>query len=401
MVKLTVVSTLTLLCAIALPHAASAAPIDPADDDAIAAVVHDACHREVVMLGESNTHGDGNTEAFKVAIVERLISECGFDSVIFEANHAEFINIARRFRTNQPVSVDQVSAAIGGLWKFDREFQPLVPFLLAKAQARQISLGGIDDQLGGLEQDYANVEMFKELTGLLPPQQRQDCTLALHRRIYSDYTKAAPYSQSDRSQIAACLSDIQLAVTTDRTSDRRIREEWREMISATQRWVNRDFVSTAESDVSRDRSMFQNFQWLRRQQPRRHKVIVWAATVHIAKQGGAKWADRSGTNFGSYVHREYGARAYSLGFSALSGAYRQGRSFVHDLPSAPPDSAEALAIHGTEASAVYLGLRQLAAMGTLPGAIFGHSYQTLRWANFLDGVVVFRAEHPPSSTPGT
>jgi hypothetical protein len=42
------------------------------------------------------------------------------------------------------------------------------------------------------------------------------------------------------------------------------------------------------------------------------------------------------------------------------------------------------------------GPPQLAATGTGPGAFFRHSYQTLSWSNFLDGVVVFRKEHPPN-----
>ena len=170
-----------LLLSPAFPRAASSAvPADTGDGDALTAVTHDLCHRQVAMLGESATHGDGHTVAFKVALVERLVNECGFDSVFFEASHYEFINIARRFRTGQAVSADQVSSAVGGLWKFDREFQPLVPFLLTKAQAGQISLGGLDDQLDEMGQDYANVEMVTELTSFLPQQQRQDCSLALH-----------------------------------------------------------------------------------------------------------------------------------------------------------------------------------------------------------------------------
>lgn len=42
-----------------------------------------------------------------------------------------------------------------------------------------------------------------------------------------------------------------------------------------------------------------------------------AATVHIGKQADPTWADHTGTNFGSFVHQEYGERAFSLGFSAL------------------------------------------------------------------------------------
>ena len=48
----------------------------------------------------------------------------------------------------QTVTAEQVSSAVGGLWEFNQEFQPLAPFLLAKAQAGQVFLGGIDDQLG-------------------------------------------------------------------------------------------------------------------------------------------------------------------------------------------------------------------------------------------------------------
>jgi len=84
--------------------------------------------------------------------------------------------------------------------------------------------------------------------------------------------------------------------------------------------------------VNRDRSMFQTFEWLQSRPPKRHKTIVWAATVHIAKQGNPAWGDRTGTNLGSFVHRKYGDHAYSLGFSALTGSYRQGKEKFPLLP---------------------------------------------------------------------
>jgi hypothetical protein len=49
-----------------------------------------------------------------------------------------------------------------------------------------------------------------------------------------------------------------------------------------------------------------------------------------------------------------------------------------------------------KSSAVSVGSRQFEAIGTTPGAIFRRSCQTLRWANFLDGVVVFQTEQPPT-----
>jgi erythromycin esterase-like protein len=202
----------------------------------------------------------------------------------------------------------------------------------------------------------------------------------------------------DRAEIATCLSDIRRFYAEDKSKDR-TNDEWFEMIDATQRWISRDSSSEAEQIVARDKSMFRNFQWLRQQQPKRHKVILWAATVHIAKQGDPTWADQTGTNFGSFVHREYGAGAFSRGFSALTGTYRQGH-FVHDQPPAPSDPLESQALGKSGLDAVYVGPAQLEAMGTLPGAIFRHSYQILQWSDFVDGVVVFRMEHRPTSIRG-
>ncbi len=388
---------LLLLWTVFARGAGSAVP-DSAEAEALDAATHDLCSRDVAMLGESATHGDGHTEAFKVALVERLVNECGFDSVFFEASHYEFLNLARRLRTGQAVTADDVFAAVGGLWRSDREFQPLVQFLLARAQAGRLSLGGMDDQLGQMGQDYANVQMITELSGVLPAPQRSACSLALHRRIFSEYSEAAPYAEADRSEITACLSAMQAASAVDKAIDRAGRGERQEMLSAIQRWIDRDFRPEAEQTTDRDRSMFQDFAWLRQQQPRRHKVIVWAATVHIAKQGDPTSGDHTGKNFGSYVHQAYGAAAFSLGFSALNGSFRQGRRDVHDMPPSPLESVEAQALRASGSAAVYVGPAQLAVLSTAPGAIFRHAYQTLPWSAFVDGVVVFREERPPTSS---
>ena len=396
----------TLYCAVlviaflSVPARAQSTPIKPGDEDALTAATQGLCHSQIAMLGESATHGDGHTFAFKVALVERLIDQCGFDSVFFEASHYEFINLNRRLRVGQTVTAEEVSSAVGGLWAFNQEFQPLTAFLLAKAQAGHAFLGGIDDQLGEMGQDYANIEMVTDLTNLLPQQERRDCRIALHQRIYNDYADASPYSKSDRAKIETCLSEMHRANAADKTTDREKRGERQEMISSAQRWISRDFSSDAEYMVSRDRSIFQNFEWLLKQQPKRHKVIIWAATVHLAKQGDPTWADRTGTNFGSFVHQKYGNRAFSLGLSALAGSYRQPGGGVREMPTAPLDSVEAQACRGNNSDAIYVGSAQLATMGTAPGAFFRHSYQTLSWSTFLDGVVVFREEHPPSHVRG-
>lgn len=368
------------------------------DEAALSAAANELCHARIAMLGEIATHGDGHTLAFKVDLVKRLIDRCGFDSVLFEANQEEFLHLEQRLRSRQAVDSDDLLMAAGGLWRFYKEFQPLAPYLLERAQAGRVLLGGLDDQLGQFGQSYANDVMLSEFTRLLPEAERQGCATALRRRVYSDYEVASPYSRFDQSLLKNCLDHVQAAADTDATTTGPAGIERGEMISATRRWIERDFVLDDEAVASRDRSMYQTFEWWMRHHPKAHKVIVWAATVHIAKQVPPAWSGYPKANFGSFIHDRYGHHAAALGFSALTGSYRQTKSKSPTLPVAPEDSIEAQSLQAGSADAVYVNPRELKALGKRPGAFFYHSYQTLDWSQFLSGAVVFRSEHPPTDS---
>ena len=398
--KVALWTAVLLLLFVCLPVTAQSAPISSGDEAALKAATKDLCHAQVAMLGESSTHGDGRTVAFKGALVERLIDQCGFDGVYFEASHYQFIHLNQVLRTGQAATTKDLLSAVGGLWEFDQEFQPLASFLLSKTQPGQVFLGGLDDQLGQYGQDYANIELISDLTKLLPQPERQECSVALHKRIYSDYTDAAPYAKSDRARLVACLSEINSAAAADKATVDEDMQDRQEMISAIQRWISRDFTSGADSIVNRDRSMFQDFEWLQDHEPKSHKVIVWAATVHLAKRADPTWGDHEGTNFGSFIHKSYGVNAISMGFSAITGSYRQGGRQIREMPIAPVDSVEVRALRGSDATASYVGSAQLTAMAAIPGAFFQHSYESLSWSTFLDGVVVFQSEHPPVDLRG-
>lgn len=350
------------------------------------------------MVGEIATHGDGHALAFKVALVERLIDKCGFDAVLFEANQDEFLHINQRLRSGQVVTPDNLLTAVGGLWKFYREFQPLAPYLLERAKSGRLVLGGIDDQLAQLGQDYANDGMISEFTSLLTAPERQDCSSAFHRRIYFEYPENAPYSERDKAKLETCLRDMEAASRVDSTVIGEAKDERQEMISATQRWISRDFTPPDESMADRDRSMFQTFQWWKRRNPKSRKLIIWAATVHIAKHGSPDWGDKKGTNLGSLIYAKYGNHVRAMGFSALEGTFRQGKGKFPTLPVPPVNSVESQALRGTTSSAVFVDSKELAAMKERPGAFFYHSYQTLYWSEFLDSVIVFKTERPPTDT---
>jgi erythromycin esterase-like protein len=103
-----------LILLIASNHAcAQTEAISSGDGIALKAVTHSLCKAQVAMVGEIASHGDGHTLAFKVALVEQLVNQCGFNAVFFEANQDEFIRLNERLRSNDAVTPDDFLTAQG------------------------------------------------------------------------------------------------------------------------------------------------------------------------------------------------------------------------------------------------------------------------------------------------
>lgn len=363
-------------------------------DAAQAGALRDLCNKDVALIGESAGHGDGRTLSFKTALVQRLVEACGFDAVFFEASHYDFLAVSRKLRAGEPVSEAMLSSAVGGVWNRDREFAPLVPFLLAKAKSGRLTLGGLDDQLGSAGAFYSLDTMPAELTQALPAKRRADCREALRQRIYYDYPRDRPYAAGERTRLRTCLIEMRQAALAEPAQTPN-RAERLQMLASIDHLIARDLTDGPNQLRERGRSMHANFRWLASRLPRRAKIIVWGATVHMAK-------DAVGTrsfgveSLGSHVHRDYGRRAFALGFSAYSGEYRWNGPQNRQLATAPPGSLEARALAGNKAEAAYLGPARLAKFGTVTGAVFNHQFEELNWSTALGGIVIFREERPPS-----
>jgi len=252
------------------------------------------------------------------------------------------------------------------------------------------SLGGIDDQLSGFQQPYANDVMPAELAGLLDEGRRAECREIFRRHIYGEYR--TPYAEPERQRIRLCLADVRRAVGQGSA-------DVLQMVASFERYIERDPGDRAGYIRGRDRSMYLNFRWLADRLPPRSRIIVWAANNHVAKDPSATGEYAGAGNLGSLVHEAYGRRAFALGFSALGGAHYWGRSEPsRAFASAAPGSLEALALAGSRADTVYLGPARLRALGTLPGSLFRHEPARARWSDALDGVIVFREERAPART---
>lgn len=392
-----------LLLIASAPSAAGPPPSESATDAqpdraVLTQIVHDICPKRVAMLGEA-THGDGATVAFKAALVRELIDKCHFSAVFFEASHYDFLEFSRRIRAGEPTTPEMISSAVGGLWKFDREFAPLVPYLFAQARAGRVALGGLDDQLGSAGAFYANDAMPSELTSYLDEPRRSECRDIMRKRIYYQFPI---YAAPEHDQVASCLADIDAALSQTGKGARA--QLHREMMLSMTRVISRELFAQDNYIQQRDRSMYLNFRWLAGHLPARSKIILWGATAHMAKDAAA---DRhydgydGAANLGSLIRRDYKQQSFALGFSALSGSYRYSRSQPdRAIAVAPQDSLEGRALAGARRDTVYLDLPHLKAIGAVPGRLLGDDVVMAAWQRALDGVVVFRQQRPPQRTDG-
>jgi len=392
-VKLMWVIGPALLLAVAHPALASSlTPVKRNDQPAMRAVIRDLCHRDVAVIGEA-THSDGHTETFKVALVERLVSRCGFRAVVFEASLYEFLAFNRARREGHATEA-MVGDAIGGLWKFETEFKPLTHFLYIQAAAGRITLGGMDDQLGGLEQPFANDAMTNLLSEGLPADIRAACVDALHRRTHWDYDDAHS-EDANRTALRSCLAEMRKRLPGLKISplDRAGREA---MLDGVDRQVARDALSSDDYAKDRDRAMYGEFARFAARLSKGTRIIVWTQSFHAAKSPAIRPDEDDAPTFGTLLHQTYGRRAFALAFSARSGSYHWDRKENRTIPPPPPGALELAAAAGGETA--YLDSAALQTRGVAPAAPDYHTYRSARWADIFDGLVIFAEEHPPHST---
>ncbi|MHC4548585.1 MAG: erythromycin esterase family protein [Planctomycetota bacterium] len=113
-------------------------------------------------------------------------------------------------------------------------------------------------------------------------------------------------------------------------------------------------MQSRAGQISRDRSMAANVQWIAQQNPEA-RIILWAHNGHVARNPG--W-------MGSFLHQAFGAAHLPVGFATRTGTYTArgkggGPLASHDLQAPPPGSVEALLAQTGEPRLI-LDLRRVA-----------------------------------------
>ena len=367
-------------------------------DEMLAPAIHEMCAKKIVFLGEDANHAAAQTIAVKAQLVEALVQQCGFRGVVFESQFYDMVDFQHSLDAGTATEA-QLSSAIGALWSRYPVFQSFETWLFGQVSTKHLLVAGVDPQVGGIGARYSPSKLPQALASVLDGDDRRLCQEAMTRHNGWTYDDAHPFDDAAFDTLEKCACKVSVTLSA---RERQAPDSLVAMASSSLAYVD-SIHPHGGKQGARDHAMYQNLLWVLSQWPADTRVVVWTASVHASKMPIAG-TDHGAPTFGSYVHSAEGDHAYALGFSAVGGRYGSvgGHGAVHELAPPPQGSLEASAFSPGDNHDVahFLSSNALQQVGVVPGRAFNYGrFQTRRWSDYLDGVVVLRTETAATASP--
>jgi erythromycin esterase len=279
----------------------------------------------VVGLGEP-IHHDGSAFKAKVRLIKFLHQELGFSVIAFESGFYDCYKAWQEIQAGKPT----IEAARKSLYPFwiSTETEALFTYIdKQKNTDKPLLLAGIDCKFSGT---YSKESLAPDLTSYLRAihsERVQDtatwkafCVSLEHIIAISDYfTKP---SAADTLVVNTTLRDLLKELQAKAVpSAVRPQEQffWQQFCQSTLAEVAKRF----SKEQVRDRQMGDNLAALQQKVYPGRKMMVWAASSHLAYNGAniASEFYHQNLRLGDYLKKGYGDRYYSIGFTGYRGEF--------------------------------------------------------------------------------
>lgn len=352
--------------------------------------------KRIVMLGE-NGHGDGSSFEIRSDLIEFLVKEHGFTTVILEGGsffEYQYLN------GNLPSDSTMNSAYYGWsyFWADAQETQSLVQLM----DNDGVHVFGMDCngsygsfQFNGyLKNNYEFNDIdWAKLNRLCKRLLQQDITLTSHEvkeieNIYWDIKRQIDFSKipmNEKDVLLQSLANILVQCRSFRNF----------VIDKDPRYLGINF---------RDAQMADNVIWYMDRNPKA-KVIVWAANFHISTDiSQVTFNEEDSTVYDNYhvlgmhLKHKYWDDVYSIGFTSGGGSTGVFLS-EESVPIENEEYSYEYKLYQKPICFGFIDFSQINRNLLTPfySTMLGYRVKTGSWAKAFDGLFYIRTQHP--STP--
>ena len=418
-------------------HAVELATVDPAaaDLDDLAPLEEALAGVRVVLLGEA-TRGDGSAFLAKARLVRFLHERMGFDVLALECGVLACDRAWGEIREGgDPAAA--LTGALLPLYTESEQFRPVLDLVAARrGSERPLAVAGFDARIGvgaggGMDELGRVLARLGSDPASIPGF---DAAAAEVRRVAEEAyaTGAAPVpSKDERARFAATLEEIRRRLRLPSSHEAAPDDEeagpppdgaeldlWHRHLdnlgaAARMAWelgvYRRGLGVPAEVTNLGHRQAADNLLWLLKERHPGRKIVVWWATVHVARdlhrlETGdldAKARLERFTTAGDLLEEALGEEVYALGVTAFQGHAGNPFQAPYALLAPTPGSFEEL-MGRTGLAAAFVDLRGLRSAGRpgrwlrAPLVARPLSYLELRgsWPRHLDGLLFLRTMEP-------
>jgi erythromycin esterase len=272
--------------------------------------------------------------------------------------------------------------------------------------ARPMEMAGVDNQFTGtIARDSMHIltEQFARRIGsaVLDDPEWPAARETLHELASSLHYATKPTAAEQASLLRlldALRRDAAARPSTDRDA-----KFWQQVLvsvdaHARATWAQPPNQSTTAGMDARDLQMGRNLVWLANTWYPGRKIIVWAASAHIAREvqtlrvesGGYPYLNSYSVRMGGTAHQVLQDDMYSIGFTAGTGTHGLYHLAPKTLESPRPESLEAYFSQAGLQNA-FVDLQAPAAYGEwlrdVAARPFGYNYHRGNWGQVFDGMI--------------